>query len=168
MKVVPGWYRHEKDGVYRTLYNIIGVAVHTESGEQFVLSQALDPFHGDFTHMPLQQFSDGMNTEFTCRQVSPAPTLVSPLLHSYDLQPGLYAHMKGARYNVLGISTNAEAGEKMVAYQPLEGEHRYRFFLRPLATFRERVKRPGQEHAVQRFFLLDPYREPRIAEEYQD
>ena len=168
MKVVPGWYRHEKGGVYRTTYNVIGVATHTESSEQFVFSQTLTPFHGDFAHMPLQQFADGVDVEFICRQVNPAPTLVPPLLRSYDLQPGLYEHMRGTRYNILGVSTGVGTEEQAALYQPLDGEHRYHFFLRPLANFRERMTRPGQEHKVSRFFLLDPYREPRIAEEYQD
>ena len=168
MRVIPGLYRQTENGVYVSTHNIVGVAVHTENRTAHMLFQTMDPFHGDLSHMPLKQFTDGLDAKYCLERTNPAPLLVPPLLRLFELRPGLYEHMKGGRYNVLGVSTDESTGEKMAAYQPLYGAHRFAFCLRPLAMFREYARRPGLSYSVPRFFLIDPYHCPHIAAEYQD
>ena len=38
------------------------------------------------------------------------------------LQPGRYRHYKGNDYQVEGVATHSETGEKLVVYRPLYGE----------------------------------------------
>lgn len=63
------------------------------------------------------------------------------------LPPGLYRHFKGGEYEVQGIATHSETGEKLVVYRPLYGERG--LWVRPLAMFVETVVHEGIEQ--QRF-----------------
>lgn len=63
------------------------------------------------------------------------------------LLPGLYRHFKGGEYEVQGIATHSETGEKLVVYRPLYGERG--LWVRPLAMFVETVVHEGREQ--QRF-----------------
>jgi hypothetical protein len=67
---------------------------------------------------------------------------------------GIYTHYKGKRYEVVGIGTHTETGEKLVIYKALykgdfpEGA----LWIRPLAMFKENVTVNGK--AVPRFKQL--------------
>ncbi len=51
---------------------------------------------------------------------------------------GKYQHFKGAIYEVLGVGTHTETGEKVVLYQSLEDRT---FWVRPKAMFEDHVER---------------------------
>ena len=57
-----------------------------------------------------------------------------------DIQPGIYRHFKGNRYEVLGLATHSETREPMVVYRALYGE--YGLWVRPAAMWTEIVDRP--------------------------
>jgi hypothetical protein len=67
---------------------------------------------------------------------------------------GIYEHYKGKRYQVLGVGTHTETGERMVIYKALykgnfpEGT----LWIRPLGMFTENVAVNGK--SVQRFRFL--------------
>lgn len=67
-----------------------------------------------------------------------------------ELKPGRYRHFKGREYEVYGVATHSEDGEKLVVYRPLYGEGA--LWVRPLDMFLETVERDGQ--AVPRFALI--------------
>lgn len=58
------------------------------------------------------------------------------------LPAGRYRHFKGGEYEVQGVATHSESGEKMVVYMPLYGEGG--LWVRPLAMFLEVVERDGK------------------------
>lgn len=57
------------------------------------------------------------------------------------VEPGIYEHFKGQRYEVFGIGTHSETGEALVYYRKLYDD--YSFWLRPVAMFAEHVERDG-------------------------
>ena len=59
-----------------------------------------------------------------------------------ELQPGRYRHFKGGEYEVQGVATHSESGEKLVVYTPLYGEGG--LWVRPLSMFLETVDRNGK------------------------
>ena len=63
------------------------------------------------------------------------------------VQPGLYRHFKGHRYQVLGTVTHSETEEILVLYRPLYGARE--LWVRPLALFNETLVRDGE--TVKRF-----------------
>lgn len=58
-----------------------------------------------------------------------------------SVEPGIYQHFKGARYEVVGVGTHTESGEELVFYRALYGD--YGFWVRPLDAFIEPVERDG-------------------------
>ena len=58
-------------------------------------------------------------------------------------RPGRYRHFKGKEYDVIGVATHSETGERFVVYRPLYGERG--LWVRPLAMFTERVMHDGVE-----------------------
>ena len=64
--------------------------------------------------------------------------------------PGRYRHFKGNEYEVTGIATHSETGEKLVVYQALYGEQG--LWVRPYDMFIETVEQNGQR--VPRFTKL--------------
>ena len=68
-----------------------------------------------------------------------------------ELQPGRYRHFKGGEYQVQGIATHSETGEKLVVYTPLYGEGG--LWVRPLSMFLETVERDGE--AQPRFTYIE-------------
>ena len=60
------------------------------------------------------------------------------------IEPGLYRHFKGNRYEVIGTARHSETEEELVVYRALYGS--YGLWVRPAEMFREkvdRVKYPG-------------------------
>ena len=54
-----------------------------------------------------------------------------------DIQPGIYRHFKGNRYEVMGIAKHSETMEPMVVYRALYGEGG--LWVRPAAMWNEIV-----------------------------
>jgi hypothetical protein len=54
-----------------------------------------------------------------------------------ELKPGRYRHYKGKDYQVLGIATHSETGERVVVYRTLYGH--FDLWIRPLAMFCEPI-----------------------------
>ena len=54
-----------------------------------------------------------------------------------ELAPGLYRHYKGNLYDVIGVATHSETGERLVVYRPQYGERA--LWVRPLEMFTEAV-----------------------------
>ena len=54
-----------------------------------------------------------------------------------DIQPGIYRHFKGNRYEVIGIARHSETMEPMVVYRALYGEGG--LWVRPAAMWNEIV-----------------------------
>ena len=69
-----------------------------------------------------------------------------------DIQPGIYRHFKGNRYEVIGLATHSETRESMVVYRALYGEHG--LWVRPAAMWTEIVDRP--EYHGPRFVRENP------------
>jgi hypothetical protein len=67
-----------------------------------------------------------------------------------DLITGRYRHYKGRDYQVIGIATHSESGERLVVYRPLYGEGA--LWVRPLTMFTEAVLVDGQP--VARFTFI--------------
>ena len=61
------------------------------------------------------------------------------------IKPGRYRHFKGGEYEVFGVATHSETGEKMVVYRTLYGERG--LWVRPLTMFEETVERDGKLQA---------------------
>ena len=59
------------------------------------------------------------------------------------VEPGIYEHFKGARYEVLGTGRHSETEELLVFYRKLYDD--YSFWMRPLEMFVETVSRDGYE-----------------------
>ncbi|GAA2010945.1 DUF1653 domain-containing protein [Brevibacterium samyangense] len=55
------------------------------------------------------------------------------------IEPGIYEHFKGNRYEVYGVGLHSETEEPFVYYRALYGD--YGFWIRPLAMFTEHVER---------------------------
>ena len=66
---------------------------------------------------------------------------------SESIQPGIYEHFKGKRYEVIGVARHSETLEPMVIYKALyqgdfpEGS----LWVRPLAMFQEMVPAAGKQ-----------------------
>ncbi|MBT2499571.1 DUF1653 domain-containing protein [Agromyces sp. ISL-38] len=58
------------------------------------------------------------------------------------IEPGVYEHFKGARYEVLLVARNSETEEEFVVYRQLYGDHSC--WVRPAAMFAENVERDGR------------------------
>lgn len=67
------------------------------------------------------------------------------------IQPGIYQHYKGQRYEVLGLARHSETEEELVVYRALYGEHG--LWVRPYLMFIEEVSINGEP--LPRFRLLD-------------
>ena len=65
-----------------------------------------------------------------------------------DIQPGIYRHFKGNRYEVIGLANHSETMEPMVVYRALYGE--FGLWVRPAAMWNEIVDKP--EYHGPRFF----------------
>jgi hypothetical protein len=59
-----------------------------------------------------------------------------------NLKPGIYEHVKGGRYEVLGVAHHSETLEEMVLYKHLKDDSG--LWVRPLAMFLETVERDGK------------------------
>ena len=57
-----------------------------------------------------------------------------------DIQPGIYRHFKGNRYEVVGIARHSETMEPMVVYRALYGE--CGLWVRPASMWNEIVDKP--------------------------
>ena len=57
------------------------------------------------------------------------------------MKTGKYRHFKGGEYEVLGVATHSESGERLVVYRPLYGEGG--LWVRPEAMFLEIIEREG-------------------------
>jgi hypothetical protein len=57
------------------------------------------------------------------------------------VEPGIYEHFKGNRYEVFGTARHSETEEELVYYRKLYDD--YSFWVRPLAMFAGDVERDG-------------------------
>ena len=57
-----------------------------------------------------------------------------------DIQPGIYRHFKGNRYEVIGMANHSETMEPMVVYRTLYGERG--LWVRPAAMWNVIVDKP--------------------------
>ncbi|MEL5990058.1 DUF1653 domain-containing protein [Microbacterium phosphatis] len=60
---------------------------------------------------------------------------------STAVEPGIYEHFKGSRYEVMGTGRHSETEEELVFYRKLYDD--YSFWVRPLAMFTGPVDRDG-------------------------
>ena len=60
-----------------------------------------------------------------------------------DIQPGIYRHFKGNRYEVIGLANHSETMEPMVVYRALYGQGG--LWVRPAAMWTETVTRPDYQ-----------------------
>lgn len=67
------------------------------------------------------------------------------------IEPGIYQHYKGERYEVLGLARHSETEEELVVYRALYGEHG--LWVRPYRMFVEEVSVNGA--SLPRFRRLD-------------
>ena len=67
------------------------------------------------------------------------------------VKPGLYRHVKGNMYRVIGTAHHSETMEEMVVYQALYGE--MGLWVRPRHMFLETVERDGK--IFQRFEFVE-------------
>ena len=58
-----------------------------------------------------------------------------------SVEPGIYEHFKGARYEVYAVARHSETDDELVVYRALYGE--YGVWARPVAMFTEHVDRDG-------------------------
>ena len=69
------------------------------------------------------------------------------------IEPGVYEHYKGKRYQVIGVGRHTETDEYFVVYTPLyDHDGRPSIWLRPYAMFIETLEIKGE--IVQRFKKL--------------
>lgn len=59
------------------------------------------------------------------------------------IEPGIYEHFKGARYQVIGVGRHSETEEQLVFYRKLYDDHS--LWARPLDMFQESVSRDDYE-----------------------
>ncbi|WP_394553058.1 DUF1653 domain-containing protein [Agromyces sp. MMS24-JH15] len=57
------------------------------------------------------------------------------------IEPGIYEHFKGSRYEVYAVGRHSETDEALVFYRALYGE--YGFWARPVAMFEDVIERDG-------------------------
>ena len=57
------------------------------------------------------------------------------------VEPGIYQHFKGSRYEVIGSGRHSETEEHLVFYRKLYDD--YSFWVRPASMFAEHVERDG-------------------------
>lgn len=60
----------------------------------------------------------------------------------HNIQPGIYEHFKGNRYEVLGVARHSETLEEFVMYRALYGDHS--LWVRPIQMFLETVEHNGK------------------------
>lgn len=60
------------------------------------------------------------------------------------VEPGLWRHYKGGRYEVLGMVRHSETEEALVLYKPLGASHIHPLWVRPAAMFTEKVRVNGK------------------------
>jgi hypothetical protein len=61
------------------------------------------------------------------------------------IEPGIYEHYKGNRYEVTGVARHTETGEDYVVYTPLyEHPGQPNIWIRPLAMFMQTVEVKGE------------------------
>lgn len=65
-----------------------------------------------------------------------------------DIQPGIYRHFKGNRYEVIGMAKHSETMEPLVVYRALYGEGG--LWVRPAAMWNEIVEK--ENYHGPRFF----------------
>lgn len=58
-----------------------------------------------------------------------------------QIEPGIYEHFKGQRYEVFGIATHSETEEVFVSYRKLYDD--YSYWVRPVEMFLGNVERDG-------------------------
>jgi len=58
------------------------------------------------------------------------------------IEPGVYEHYRGARYDVLFVARHSETEEEFVVYRQLYGDRGH--WVRPLAMFLETVELDGR------------------------
>lgn len=58
-----------------------------------------------------------------------------------SIEPGIYQHFKGQRYEVVAVGKHSETEESLVFYRKLYDD--YSFWARPLDMFAEHVERDG-------------------------
>lgn len=58
-----------------------------------------------------------------------------------SVEPGIYQHFKGQRYEVVAVGKHSETEEPLVFYRKLYDD--YSFWARPLEMFTEHVERGG-------------------------
>jgi hypothetical protein len=58
-----------------------------------------------------------------------------------DIEPGIYEHFKGQRYEVLGTARHSETEEVFVSYRKLYDD--YSYWVRPVEMFVGNVERDG-------------------------
>jgi hypothetical protein len=58
------------------------------------------------------------------------------------MKTGKYRHFKGGEYEVVGVATHSETGERMVVYRALYGDGG--LWVRPEAMFLEVLERDGK------------------------
>jgi hypothetical protein len=76
----------------------------------------------------------------------------TPSEQDMEPKPGRYRHYKGNDYEVLGVATHSETGEKLVVYRALYGARG--LWVRPVGMFGESVT--VGEKPVPRFVYLGP------------
>jgi len=74
------------------------------------------------------------------------------MMRSETLQPGIYEHYKGNRYEVIGCARHSETEEVLVVYRALYGD--FGLWVRALAMFTEMVIVEGRD--VPRFRYVGP------------
>ena len=73
-----------------------------------------------------------------------------------ELIPGVYRHFKGNLYQVFGVASHSETGDKLVVYRALYDD--YRLYVRPYDMFCSEVDTTEHPNASQkmRFELITP------------
>ena len=77
--------------------------------------------------------------------------MISEASDADGVEPGIYEHYKGSRYEVLFVARHSETEEEFVVYRQLYGDHAH--WVRPVEMFTEAVERDGR--MVPRFLRVD-------------